>query len=322
MRLQPRSRLDYCEVGLLLLYLGLWAFELWGHNHWMVAILICLPHTPSCLPLGLLSLVRLRTNPRRLHFMLLTWWVWLSATGCEWAWRWNPASQTFRVASYNLQGCPLGEEPVGQILQSLDADVYALQEVNAWTLKHQAFQAYASARWYRAEDGEFAILSRFPILSHELVRLGQRSARPAQVVEIQLAPGKKLRLINVHLSLLINGPEWLQANRQRLPVLVPESMAERNHQVEQVLQRVEEPTLLVGDCNGQPRDSSVRKLAARLTDSFQESGRGWGFTFESTMPVIRIDYLWHTPQLFSQSCWVAPGVASDHAAVAGDFVLR
>ncbi|MBX3168365.1 MAG: hypothetical protein KF760_13185 [Candidatus Eremiobacteraeota bacterium] len=41
-------------------------------------------------------------------------------------------------------------------------------------------------------------------------------------------------------------------------------------------------------------------------------GVGWGFSFESTLPALRIDYIWHSPQ------WHC----SDHLPLYAVFDLR
>jgi endonuclease/exonuclease/phosphatase (EEP) superfamily protein YafD len=58
-----------------------------------------------------------------------------------------------------------------------------------------------------------------------------------------------------------------------------------------------------------------------MVDSFAERGRGWGLSFESTLPAIRIDYIWHTPNLKCLNCGPRSSQASDHFPMVAEFQL-
>lgn len=303
-----------CEQAFCLLLLFFWLLERLASDWWPVAILICLPHLPAGLPLPVLTYVRLRVAWRRPQWLLLGWLLWLAGSG--FCLNWQVRSKApLRVASYNLEGCPNGEKEAATTLKSLGADLYALQEVSAWTARSRDFLQLP----YSANDGEFLVLSRYPILRSQLVELQTgRFPRPCQVVDLQL-PGGPLRVINVHLSLLVHGPQWLVNHRSELSQHVPQALNDRRGQIGRLLPLLQGPCLVAGDFNSQPRDNCLKPLESRMRDSFRQAGLGWGFSFESTLPALRIDYIWHSPELSCLSFETVPSLSSDHMPIMADF---
>jgi hypothetical protein len=81
------------------------------------------------------------------------------------------------------------------------------------------------------------------------------------------------------------------------------------------------PLVFGGDFNVPPGDAVLHALPAVLSDSFHEVGRGWGCTIINDCPAIRIDQIWHTPEI--QPCIVVARKTqfSDHRMVIGDFFV-
>lgn len=82
------------------------------------------------------------------------------------------------------------------------------------------------------------------------------------------------------------------------------------------------PTLLVGDFNLTDRHPLYRsKSAAGLVDAFQAAGSGRGYTFPARLgplpclPLLRLDYIWHTRHLRATACWIGEAAGSDHRPV-------
>ena len=75
-------------------------------------------------------------------------------------------------------------------------------------------------------------------------------------------------------------------------------------------------TIVLGDLNALPGAIELSPiLAAGFVDSWQEAGRGDGFTYSSSEPFKRIDWIWHTPDLVVQHIAVSDTTASDHLPV-------
>lgn len=302
------------EQAFCLCILFFWILERGANGWWPVAILICLPHLPAALPLPLMTYVRLRVGWRRGGWLLLGWLLWLGGSGYCLNWQ-VKAKDPLRVASYNLEGCPNGMKESGETLRALHADLYALQEV---TMRKHDFRLLE----YSANDGEFLCFSRYPIVKSQLVELqSERFSRPCQVVDITTQSGP-LRVINVHFSLLVHGPQWLAAHASELRQRVPQALTDRRGQIANLLPLIQGRCLIAGDFNSQPRDNCLRELEKIMADSFRDGGLGWGLSFESTLPALRIDYIWHSRQLDCLQCFVFRSLSSDHLPVVADFAQR
>lgn len=311
--------MNRCEQAFCLFIVFFWILEGLGNAWWPVAVLICLPHLPASLPLPLLTYIRLRVGWRRGTWLLLGWLLWMGGSGFCLNWQ-TRSKAPLRVASYNLEGCPNGEKVSGETLCSLGADLYALQEVSPGTLRSGVVRP--PGRFEAANDGEFVVYSRYPIRKSQLVELQSgRFSRPCQVVDVEL-PGGPLRVINVHLSLLIHGPQWLANHSAELSQHVPQALKDRRGQIASLLPLIQGRCLVAGDFNSQPRDNCLRPLKGALKDSFRERGIGWGLSFESTLPGLRIDYIWHSPQLQCLDSQVVQSLSSDHLPIYADFAEK
>jgi endonuclease/exonuclease/phosphatase (EEP) superfamily protein YafD len=90
-----------------------------------------------------------------------------------------------------------------------------------------------------------------------------------------------------------------------------------------------EPFLVAGDFNLVPLHRAYRPLARVARDSWREAGWGFGFTWPTRRgdgrlpPLVRIDYLWHSPTLRPISIRVLPDeTGSDHYGVLGEYLIR
>lgn len=80
------------------------------------------------------------------------------------------------------------------------------------------------------------------------------------------------------------------------------------------------PTILVGDFNAGPEDDCLAVLGSRFADVWTAVGAGPGWTFSTTRPRLRIDYVMVTPDVTPVSVDVVDaGVSSDHHAVLAEL---
>jgi endonuclease/exonuclease/phosphatase family metal-dependent hydrolase len=225
------------------------------------------------------------------------------------------------IASLNLHcGLSGGGRPfdVAAVLAKLDADIIAVQE--DWWARDDGTDPVAEAA--RARDAQLfraelssgrslaelniaprsdrgtwgiAVMTRLPVLSHEILSLGQPEGelvgRAALICSVTAPGGWPLRLVCTHLSPRLNSPAQLVRLARHLA-------AEPR------------PTVIAGDLN-MPRAATW--MAAGYTPVLR------GRTFPADRPRVQLDHLLAGPGLTCMAAEVLPAVGSDHLPVQGRF---
>lgn len=222
-----------------------------------------------------------------------------------------------RVVSYNIH-CGIGwdgrfnEQRILEVLEEIDADVVALQEVEsrasgidmlAWLAKQGGFHTVAGKTLLRA-DGHYGngLLTRCPILRSRQLDLSFRHREPRGAISADLdCNGEPIRIVATHLGL---------------------RPAERREQVQQLLKLFRESpddrAVLLGDLNewflwGRP--------LRRLHNYFQRTPSPP--TFPALMPILALDRLWTHPRSILRKLSVHASRkarrASDHLPLVADL---
>ena len=203
-------------------------------------------------------------------------------------------------------------ESMARIIESVDPDIVALQEVSrgwvatggvdmvAW-LEHRLgmpviFAPSADRQW------GVALATRLPTANPLVVPLGgddEGLARAALDVPVDISTEQALRVIVTQLHQIASEQGIRQ--RQVNDLLVAWGAVPR--------------TLVIGDLGAGPEDAITSQLrdaglldAGRLID-------GSPATWPAFDPLVQLDYIWHTRDLALSVVRVLPLVASDHLAV-------
>jgi endonuclease/exonuclease/phosphatase family metal-dependent hydrolase len=101
----------------------------------------------------------------------------------------------------------------------------------------------------------------------------------------------------------------------------------RNAEIAALLAGLEaEPLSFIaaGDFNMSPQAVTYQEMAAKMGDSFLEAGYGLGGTWPLSdvtgfpafiLPLMRIDYVWHSSHFRAVNAEVGPRLGSDHLPV-------
>ena len=198
------------------------------------------------------------------------------------------------IASYNIHssvGMDRRRSParIAQVLQELDCDIYALQEVDNQPGEHEesmqleylarqlGMQAIPGLRIVR-HTGEYgnAVLTRLPVLSTRRHDLSCRRWEPRGAIDVQVeVNGAPLRVIATHLGL---------------------SRSERRDQWRQLMKAVAEapadaPTLLLGDMNEWFRPAATLREAHRIFGAAPSPA-----AFPSFAPCLALTRIWLRPR--------------------------
>jgi endonuclease/exonuclease/phosphatase family metal-dependent hydrolase len=255
---------------------------------------------------------------------------WVAAPGPVAAAPGPGVGRPVRVMSYNLHfGFDVSGwsdlEGVARAIEASGAEVVGLQEVSrgwyvngatdmlAW-LQRRLRMPYA--RFAGASDAVWgnAVLSRFPIVADEVVRLPREGVplrRNALRVELDLGGGRRLRVVVTHLH-HVEGPDGARVRLAQLPRVL-ELAAGRP------------ATVLMGDFNAEPGSAEAALLrAAGLRDGFTAGGGGPAdaLTWPADRPDRRIDYIWLSGDLAATGFVATTGTASDHRGIAVTVRVR
>jgi endonuclease/exonuclease/phosphatase (EEP) superfamily protein YafD len=163
-------------------------------------------------------------------------------------------------------------------------------------------------------------------LDYEAFRLSGGEGNWAQQLVLDV-DGHEVNVLSVH----PRSPPLRGIHPFGLPLGIPLEFANqgRDADVRELLSRLERidgPLVVIGDFNLTDQQGLYAPLTQHLHDAHRESGWGMGFTFTRFprigLPVWRIDYVFHSPDLVSLSTTVGDCSGSDHRPVIARLAFR
>ncbi len=143
----------------------------------------------------------------------------------------------------------------------------------------------------------------------------------AQQVTLDL-DGRPVNVFNVHLQMP------LETTSRSLDLSSTKYVNDlRDANVQDLLSRLETidtPMIVIGDFNLTDQQSPYAALTNRLCDAHDESGWGMGFTariLSLGLPMWRIDYVFHSPELVALRTALGDFGASDHRPVIAELAF-
>jgi vancomycin resistance protein VanJ len=316
-------------VAALALYLAAVAGGV-AMNGWLgtvreLALYLFVP-LPALLLAGLLLRAR-----RTLLLLLLPTAAFLALYGGQFVPRATAAAAgpAFRVLTFNVAaGRGYGQaEPVVQLIRSVAPDLVALQEVRADALDTIG-AALRESYPYQGRSADGVILSRAPLLETYALR-PETGAHEGLVAEAVIGD-RVVTLVNAHPYLPTQYSHWRRAG---LDLARSYSTSARNAAVADLLdylQTVDGPRVLVGDFNMSASSFAHDLLTTQLRDAYQEAGWGFGHTVPAnlepaapaiSLPLFRVDYIFHSSELAARRAWVGPYTNSNHLPVIADLQI-
>lgn len=240
----------------------------------------------------------------------------------------------FRVATYNTHKCrgmdgrirPLR---VAKVLEELDADVIALQEIvslrGGRKEQNQAqyladtvgFDYYiGETRKLRGASYGNVVISRFPVKDvhvYDLTASRTREERGCVRCDLEIGPGKIVHLFNVHL-----GTGYMERRKQALLLMSREVLLSPS---------LKHPRLIIGDFN----EWTHGLVSRTLQQSFESVDialhlKGRKRTYPGILPLMHLDHIYFDHELsleqFSLHRSRMALVASDHLPLIAEFALR
>jgi vancomycin resistance protein VanJ len=228
-----------------------------------------------------------------------------------------------RVLAYNVHGATSGFRRLHRQIERYRPDVLVLSEALGWGNEEEmlAHLRMWLPGWSLLYDGDLCVAARWPEVERETGTLGYSDDRRKLRMLVE-APFGRFHVAGVHFTTAI-WPGHLPGGWSRLPLFLRHTASLRRAQVEDVaswLERRPEPVILAGDFNTPPAGEVYRRLRGSFGDAFAEAGRGWGFTFPATRPLLRIDYVFHSRHWTALHAETGGG-GSDHLPVFAELAL-
>jgi endonuclease/exonuclease/phosphatase family metal-dependent hydrolase len=240
-------------------------------------------------------------------------------------------SHTLRVATYNIHKCRgidqrVRPERIARVLDELDADIVALQEVvgRGSHRKDDHARYVAEALDYHPIFGENRrhngaaygnlLLSRFPVLGSWNYDITTRGREPRGVLraDVKLKDGQVLHLFNVHL-----GTAYRE-RREQAHHLVSERIL-RNGELAGA-------RIVLGDFNEWIPGLASQLLAEHFSVSGPPSHARHRRTYPCVLPLLRLDHIYFDGGLNLHNLRPHRSrralIASDHLPVIAEFSLR
>lgn len=229
--------------------------------------------------------------------------------------------------TYNVGAGLAAPSRLVEVLRDSGADVIGLQELapeQGAAVGALLHNVYPHQVLHPTGIPGKGIISRFAL--YETSQLEWHPGRP-DLQAIVAAPDGELTVMVAH-----PPPPRFGRNRVQQELLSNEQItsiaaeATRGH-----------PAVLLTDFNRTGWQAAYRQLlAAGLIDAFEVAGRGRGSTLPtrvshlayrghplgnvSLLPMLRVDYVWHTAHFRALRCWTGGHAGSDHLPVLAELV--
>ncbi len=251
---------------------------------------------------------------------------------------------------YNWAKNPDAEREIIDLLSSQKADVICLQEF--YTHDKNPFSTtqlfsklektpYRNIYYVEGKDNRnrhgIAIFSAYPI-ARKGVLIFEENFNLAIYADI-VAQHDTFRVYNCHLQsirLLKKNLDFLDSMKfeysekqvgeiKDISVRLKDAYIKRAQQVDMIamnINRCRHPLIICGDFNDTPISYTYHQLSKNLKDAFMEEGRGFGHTYQSFFPPVRIDYVLHSSRFSCLGFATIRRNYSDHYPLVARFQLN
>lgn len=181
----------------------------------------------------------------------------------------------------------------------------------------------------RAEGATYTpqpVFSKIPLLEKTQTNL---DVEPDDVLSTRVTrtvlswQGRQFALYNLHMHSFGERKPWTEDAMSALDPRFWVSFARQYRtafrirasevvRIREMIDKEELPVLICGDINSTPNNWVYAHLSRGMQDAFRQSGQGWGMTYHSRLPLVRIDYLFASPEWEIVSARVLDAELSDH----------
>ncbi len=242
-----------------------------------------------------------------------------------------------RILTFNIWGDNPCKPELATLFREINADVVFLQELPQSFIRNElprllGLYPYQFVPTIEGDWWNNATLSRYPMVECEGL-LTWDIGVPALDRTVIDVDGRRISAYNAHMRVpfkLSGAGSFLDAVGRALRY----DESERRRLIGKMLDYLKaerNPYIVAGDFNMSCYSESYHDIANAMVDSFREAGRGFGLTwphksadthFSVSLPMLRIDYIWHSPDLTAVEATRKPPFGSDHLPVYATIKLN
>lgn len=250
---------------------------------------------------------------------------------------------TFNIHNFNNEITGYTAKEVAKFMNNEGVDVICFQELTPnidFTLDslYQAYRAYPYQIIPALGNGSYriSIFSKYPVTDFQTI-LFPESANCGMWADIDVN-GKKVRVFNVHMQTTSLNSQRAKLAKQQLEgntnaeeeavFSIAESIRDNSQkrarqadQVKSIMDSTQGPVILCGDFNDTPASYTYKVLKGDLIDGFKDRGNGYGYTFRGLHGLLRIDYIFYSPQIKGIDYYSPSKDWSDHNPVIAEIQL-
>jgi vancomycin resistance protein VanJ len=309
----------------------LWAISRWlfQDRFWLLALINTMAEY-LFIPLPFLFLIAIyRKNKHALATLLIPLGLYFVFWGRQFLPNLpNQAIQDagqIEVMTYNIWVSNRSSQLIVESVLGESPDLIGFQELSKHNIpilqsrlrQEYPFDTFASFSGARSDVG---LVSRYPILSVERFSFPPEERAMHAMIDWK---GQNVHVFIVHLT----ANNLFQYPDTNIPELATKRFGQRAYQVQRIAEElagIEEPVILLCDCNLTDTSEAYHTLSSRLNDSFKMSGWGIGHTLLTptfSTPYMRIDYIWYSSDFTAVSSHVGENKSSDHLPVVSVLAL-
>ena len=258
----------------------------------------------------------------------------------------------FDLYNWRSESSKSTRSAIFDLIKSESADILCLQEYYSGAGKRADFADSISLKaGYKYRNIELinkdnvglpyglAIFSKYPIVSTEKLAFPNSKVNFCQSCDVKIGKDT-IRVLNLHLESIKFGKEdynfvseitTTPSNNDKLKkgswsILSKMKFAyiKRASQIEKVAGYIKTspyPVIFCGDFNDTPVSYSYRQINNELDDSFVNAGLGLGQTHTNMIPLLRIDYIFHSKSMKCIDYKTIEKDYSDHFPVYARFSM-
>jgi endonuclease/exonuclease/phosphatase (EEP) superfamily protein YafD len=229
-----------------------------------------------------------------------------------------PDHLTIAIMSFNVLWSNTDYPAIAASVRAASPDIVGFQELHPENFNGVVRELEAEYPYHTSippePSGGVGLFSRYPIESAEPFPLPPRNLSLHAIVDLD---GQPVHVFVVHLSANNFGLFPLD----QFAALASDRYASRAAeaaQLETIIAPIPEPVIMLCDCNLTDTSQAYTQIGSFLTDSFRETGWGFGHTLIHPpyhFRTQRLDYVWHNTAFAATESIVGQDGGSDHLPV-------